>query len=514
MSSGFRMAARALALATVLVAGGVAAAEEDADGLTRAERAQLEEMAKATGMPVEQLIREMEENEKRMAQRHAGAARGGDTPAAAGSTAGNGWLLPLLGGAGLAVGVVGLALALRARRAGGGRTPGTSAPPAKSAAAQPEGWLIDIHALAGHAPRRLTDKPMVVGRTAGNDPDLLDYYVVPNNTIGRRHAVIRFRDGSFWLVDQGSVNGCFVNGERVAGERQLRHGDRLKFHVYEFEFQHPGAAGAAVVSPEISADRTLVATAAAMAAPAAVAVDTEATLVSDLIPDFDGSAATVLLEASSVDPLAATLPSVDAADVLGEDDAFAATMMAPSAVPAAPPPVEDDAFAATMMAPSAVPAAPPPVEDDASAFFDDFVPTGPAAAAPAEVLEATLALPPEEPDFDTATTIMPSGMMPAALLEETARIAGPSAQDMLADTVRMSAADLEATQIQEAALLQEAAPVPVAKFDATLLDDFGMSAPLPDVDLPIDVKPPADDEPSEPTLKLEQPLVTGKSSQS
>ena len=77
---------------------------------------------------------------------------------------------------------------------------------------------------------------------------------------------------------------------------------------------------------------------------------------------------------------------------------------------------------------------------------------------------------------------------------------------MLADTVRMEAADLEATQLRERALLEEPAPGAGLDFDATLLDDFGMSTPLPDIDLPIEVQPPPDDEPQEPTLVLEKPL--------
>ena len=51
MSPGIRSAARSLALAILLAGGPVPRAEEAADGLSAAERAQLEEMAKATGTP-------------------------------------------------------------------------------------------------------------------------------------------------------------------------------------------------------------------------------------------------------------------------------------------------------------------------------------------------------------------------------------------------------------------------------------------------------------------------------
>jgi von Willebrand factor type A domain/FHA domain len=123
----------------------------------------------------------------------------------------------------------------------------------------PEGWLIDIHGYAGLPPYRLTDKPLMVCRAVGSDSDYLDYYLVEKTTIGRRHAVIKYKDRSFWVVDQGSVNGTFVNDEKVAGERQLRNGDLIKFHKFEFEFQHPGLAGAEPTWVGLPAEQTIVA---------------------------------------------------------------------------------------------------------------------------------------------------------------------------------------------------------------------------------------------------------------
>jgi hypothetical protein len=103
----------------------------------------------------------------------------------------------------------------------------------------PEGWLIDIDGQAGLPPFRLTGKPLMVGRVRGEDAAHLDYYVIDKPTVGRSHAVIKYRDRHFWLLEQGSVNGTFVNGQRITGEHRLRNGDRLKFHKFEFEFQHP-----------------------------------------------------------------------------------------------------------------------------------------------------------------------------------------------------------------------------------------------------------------------------------
>ena len=56
----------------------------------------------------------------------------------------------------------------------------------------------------------------------------------PNNTIqlldkivSKEHCILELRDGHFILRDLGSLNGTYVNGERVRGETHLRHGDEI-----------------------------------------------------------------------------------------------------------------------------------------------------------------------------------------------------------------------------------------------------------------------------------------------
>jgi adenylate cyclase len=57
----------------------------------------------------------------------------------------------------------------------------------------------------------------------------------PNNTIqlldkivSKEHCIIELRDGQQWVLkDLGSLNGTYVNGERVQGERPMRHGDEI-----------------------------------------------------------------------------------------------------------------------------------------------------------------------------------------------------------------------------------------------------------------------------------------------
>jgi adenylate cyclase len=56
----------------------------------------------------------------------------------------------------------------------------------------------------------------------------------PNNTIqlldkivSKEHCILEQRDGRFVLRDLGSLNGTYVNGERVRGETVLKHGDEI-----------------------------------------------------------------------------------------------------------------------------------------------------------------------------------------------------------------------------------------------------------------------------------------------
>src|SRR5258706_8696692 len=58
----------------------------------------------------------------------------------------------------------------------------------------------------------------------------------PNNTIqlldkivSKEHCILEQRDGQFILRDLGSLNGTYINGERVRGEQVLRHGDEIAF---------------------------------------------------------------------------------------------------------------------------------------------------------------------------------------------------------------------------------------------------------------------------------------------
>lgn len=92
-----------------------------------------------------------------------------------------------------------------------------------------------------------TDKiggELVLGRRNGHDkPDLdLHEFDAVNKGVSRRHASILWRNGELHLVDNGSANGTYINGERLVPHqpRVLQHGDdvRLGFLVLRVRFEY------------------------------------------------------------------------------------------------------------------------------------------------------------------------------------------------------------------------------------------------------------------------------------
>lgn len=100
----------------------------------------------------------------------------------------------------------------------------------------PECYLIDLDGVTPSMRHALRSRLNIISRLKNPPDDGMNYIYIPRPNIGRRHAVVEYRDLSFWIKDLGSVNGTRLNGKRVTSEQRLEHGDRVKFHTYEFEF--------------------------------------------------------------------------------------------------------------------------------------------------------------------------------------------------------------------------------------------------------------------------------------
>ncbi|HEU5370620.1 MAG TPA: FHA domain-containing protein, partial [Ktedonobacterales bacterium] len=62
-----------------------------------------------------------------------------------------------------------------------------------------------------------------IGRTTGND------IIIPDLTVSRQHAVLRFENGHWVVEDKNSANGTFVNGTRIHWPQPLAEGDQVRF---------------------------------------------------------------------------------------------------------------------------------------------------------------------------------------------------------------------------------------------------------------------------------------------
>jgi FHA domain/Domain of unknown function (DUF1707) len=53
--------------------------------------------------------------------------------------------------------------------------------------------------------------------------------IIGDQSVSRRHAVIRREDGAWRLRDLGSMNGTYVNGARIVDDVEVRPGDEVGF---------------------------------------------------------------------------------------------------------------------------------------------------------------------------------------------------------------------------------------------------------------------------------------------
>lgn len=94
---------------------------------------------------------------------------------------------------------------------------------------QPSIWLVD--------PR------ISIGRDKSNS------LVINDEGVSVFHAEIRQEDGKVFIWDSGSVNGTFVNGEKVTGKREVKAGDVIRFYLIDVQLVDPSKGPA----PELPA---------------------------------------------------------------------------------------------------------------------------------------------------------------------------------------------------------------------------------------------------------------------
>jgi predicted component of type VI protein secretion system len=86
-----------------------------------------------------------------------------------------------------------------------------------------------------------TDQAMV-----GRDPGC--EIVVTDGSVSRRHARLERRGAEWWVVDQGSANGTYLNSARIA-EQALKTGQELRFGALAFRVDLREDPEATVATP-------------------------------------------------------------------------------------------------------------------------------------------------------------------------------------------------------------------------------------------------------------------------
>ena len=100
----------------------------------------------------------------------------------------------------------------------------------------PDNWPAWLEDASGN--RTPIHGSCSLGRAESNQVTLQD------DTVSRRHAVIQAQgEQEYWLVDFGSSNGSYVNGQRIAQPTRLRDGATLAIGATQYVFRQPRFTG-------------------------------------------------------------------------------------------------------------------------------------------------------------------------------------------------------------------------------------------------------------------------------
>lgn len=91
-----------------------------------------------------------------------------------------------------------------------------------------------IYSEAGQNRRMDCKDVMIIGREDGSD------IVLHDTRVSRRHAMLyRMQEGSYYLVDEGSSNGSYVNAVRITLPTRLKDGDQISIGSMNIQFRQP-----------------------------------------------------------------------------------------------------------------------------------------------------------------------------------------------------------------------------------------------------------------------------------
>lgn len=91
-----------------------------------------------------------------------------------------------------------------------------------------------VYSEAGQSRRVDCKDVMIIGREEDSD------IVLHDTRVSRRHAMLyRMQEGSYYLVDEGSSNGSYVNAVRITLPTRLKDGDQISIGSMNIQFRQP-----------------------------------------------------------------------------------------------------------------------------------------------------------------------------------------------------------------------------------------------------------------------------------
>jgi pSer/pThr/pTyr-binding forkhead associated (FHA) protein len=101
----------------------------------------------------------------------------------------------------------------------------------------PEAYLIDVTGITNKSTFQIRKRITRIGRTEANDLYIPDEH----SYVSSLHAILEFSGQNFYIIDQDSVNGTFVNGSRIEKKERiiLKGGDEISFDKFAFKFLCP-----------------------------------------------------------------------------------------------------------------------------------------------------------------------------------------------------------------------------------------------------------------------------------
>jgi FHA domain/zinc-ribbon domain len=95
-----------------------------------------------------------------------------------------------------------------------------------------EGPALVVRSGGGRAGEHFV--PQGERTTIGRSPDC-DIFL-DDVTVSRKHAVLLQRNGGYYIEDQGSLNGTYLNRKRIEASAQLENGDELQIGKYKLTY--------------------------------------------------------------------------------------------------------------------------------------------------------------------------------------------------------------------------------------------------------------------------------------